>query len=280
MSSPTESRRGPSPDVEAIPTRELIPLVRRTQSEKALTHLGCLLVLPSIVVVWGLAFQLLPEFLAVVLAGPASVLVAFGTYRVFAFTASLLFARDLRPLRRELLRRFGAWKIADYLRRDPALEPGEIRCFFKGIGLPHGSRYWLSLLFAANGETVLDWVRYRGDLLEYPVDISEQRHQPIARADRDAIRELIERTKGTGKTKFQPNVKDGFPAETTVIFGDGTVSTVVTANLCGLHRAQLQDDRIKLVFAVAQIVGELDWGGCVVIRGEEPIAEGDATDAN
>ena len=80
----------------------------------------------------------------------------------------------------------------------------------------------------------------------------------IAKGDTAKLLDFIEKTQGSGTTRFSTGVRDGFPASLAVIFGDGSEATIVSSNLAGLRDEQRQDDRIKLLAMVARVVCN-DW---------------------
>jgi len=243
-------------DLEFIPTNELIEKAERTPLEKAIVRSGCFVASAFTVgswfaVFWYVADGIMPKLILCLLA---SIIVPFTLFSTSKFIAEF---RN-RHVLRELDRRFGRWNIPDYIRYyQQRNEPRAIRCVFRGQALPHGRRYWGCVLIDEAGQTSLEAAASSGLYLGIGADPwcgTECSDREFAEGEREEIRELIEKTRGTGKSLFSTGVRDGFPAWVAVIYGDGDDATVVLSNLSGLTDEQRQDDRIKLLSMVATVV--------------------------
>ena len=86
-----------------------------------------------------------------------------------------------------------------------------------------------------------NWARLRFD------------QRPLSKTLTQQIAARIAETKGTGRSHVVSTVKDGFPVQVVVIFGDHTPPTVFYCNLAGLDDATRGDSRVRLAQALATL---------------------------
>lgn len=241
-------------NLESIPTNRLIDLAKRTALERAIIRSAFFWALIMLVGSWFSIFRFHnPKIVpGLCLCFVATIIVPLTVFSTTKFLGEFRGRHFLR----ELDRRFGRWNVSAYVRYfEKRQVPGTITCIFQGRGLPGGWQYHGCIVLKNNGDSEMNSAMGHGlHLGPNPWCDTEPSHDRIAPEQLAQLMLLIEKSKGTGKIYFNTMVRDGFPATAAVLFGDGSQTTIISSNLCGLTEDLRQDDRIKLLELVASLV--------------------------
>lgn len=242
-------------DLTSIPTDDLIAQAAGSPLERAIARLALPLSLALTFAAWyGIGHVFTSTILIVGTGFLASIAISLSVF----WTAKYLAEFRRRNLLRELDRRFGRWSLDAYVRYyQQQLQPGEVRCLFRGNVLPAGRRYWGYLELRSDQITCAEATESTGRDYQrsgpHPWSNTERKRCEISAEQQAKICDLVAKTKGLGRRPTKIQSRDGFPASIAVIYGDGAETTLVSANLNDLIVEPNQDDCGQLLAIVAGI---------------------------